>query len=98
MELNAAFLHPQDNVATALVDIAEGETVQTAGARVVAAEPIPFGHKIALTRIAAGQQVTKYGESIGLAACDVLSGGLVHVHNLASQRGRGDCVTQEDGL
>lgn len=95
MEVKATVLHPRDNVATALADIAKGETVRTTDARVVAAEQIPFGHKVALVRIAAGQQVTKYGESIGLAASDVPAGGLVHVHNLESQRGRGDLDTKE---
>ncbi|HVZ46809.1 MAG TPA: UxaA family hydrolase [Ramlibacter sp.] len=90
MEVKVCVLHPRDNVATALADIAQGETVQTADARVVAAEPIAFGHKIALARIGRGQQVTKYGESIGVAAADIAPGGLVHVHNLESLRGRGD--------
>jgi altronate dehydratase small subunit len=90
MEMKVTVLHPRDNVATALADIPAGEAVQTADARVTAAEPIPFGHKLALRRIAAGEEVLKYGEVIGRAQSDIAAGGLVHVHNLESQRGRGD--------
>jgi len=96
MELKVTILHPRDNVATALADIAQGETVHAADARVVAVEAIPFGHKIALARIPSGGRVTKYGESIGLAASEIPFGGLVHVHNLESQRGRGDVAAAQE--
>ena len=90
MDMKAIVLHPEDNVATALADIDAGEVVTASEHRVTAGESIPFGHKIALRRIALGGQVTKYGESIGLAAADIDQGAMVHVHNLESQRGRGD--------
>jgi altronate dehydratase small subunit len=90
MDLRAIVLHPQDNVATALVDIEAGEGVIASQHHVTAIERIPFGHKIALRSIARGGQVTKYGEPIGCAAHDIAEGAMVHVHNLESQRGRGD--------
>lgn len=88
--MKAIVLHPLDNVATALVDIDAGEVVIAPTCRVAAVERIPFGHKIALRRIESGGEVTKYGEPIGRAACDIPEGAMVHVHNLDSQRGRGD--------
>ena len=51
---------------------------------------IPYGHKLALTPIAAGEPVIKYGEVIGWAALAIPAGDHVHVHNLESRRGRGD--------
>ncbi|MDR2442623.1 MAG: UxaA family hydrolase [Deltaproteobacteria bacterium] len=51
---------------------------------------IPYGHKIALSDIAPGAQILKYGESIGAASKAIKKGEYVHVHNLDSMRGRGD--------
>ena len=51
---------------------------------------IPFGHKIAVTDIPAGNHIMKYGESIGEAECDIRRGDYVHVHNMKALRGRGD--------
>lgn len=83
-------LHEADNVATAVADIPAGETIEFAGGTIVTAEPIPFGHKVALKPIASGAPILKYGENIGLALGDIAAGMCVHVHNVDSQRGRGD--------
>jgi altronate dehydratase small subunit len=87
-------LHPQDNVGTALRDLVAGESVTFTrdGAPVTleVRQPIAFGHKLALERIAAGEPVRKYGEAIGLASQEIGPGEHVHVHNVESQRGRGD--------
>ncbi len=53
-------------------------------------EKIPYGHKVALYDIAAGQPIVKYGEEIGMASKNIKKGDYVHVHNLESMRGRGD--------
>ena len=90
-------LHPNDNVATALVELQPGTVVEpdrggqrAPASRVEIRSPIPFGHKLALEPIAKGQPVFKYGEVIGLATTDIAPGDHVHVHNVESQRGRGD--------
>jgi len=57
---------------------------------VIAREPIPSGHKIALVDIALGDPVIKYGSAIGLATTTIHTGAHVHTHNLSSSRGRGD--------
>lgn len=85
----------EDNVGTAVGEpIQAGETVGTEGRvkdrTVVARADIPYGHKIALVAIPKGAQVTKYGLSIGTALCDIQAGDHVHVHNVESNRGRGD--------
>jgi len=52
---------------------------------------IPFGHKMAVVEIAAGDPVIKYGEIIGIATAAIRSGQHVHVHNVRSDRaGAGD--------
>ncbi|MBR6351867.1 MAG: UxaA family hydrolase [Firmicutes bacterium] len=53
-------------------------------------EAIPYGHKLALAAIAKGEDIIKYGESIGIATRDIAPGDYVHIHNMDSKRGRGD--------
>ncbi|MEF3304780.1 UxaA family hydrolase [Paenibacillus sp. GYB003] len=91
---DALVMDASDHVATAIRDIAAGEAVQyvVQGRRetVQAAEPIPFGHKIAVTDIPEGGKVRKYGEVIGQATQAIPAGRHVHVHNVEGIRGRGD--------
>lgn len=87
----ALVIHPDDNVAVALADLAEGETVFLEGRGPLhLRDPIPFGHKLALVDIPAGGIVRKYGEAIGRASRAIQAGEHVHVHNLEGARGRGD--------
>lgn len=51
-----------------------------------AAADIPIGHKVALTDLAEGETVIKYGEDIGRMVEPVGKGGHVHVHNLKTKR------------
>lgn len=87
-------LHAQDNVGTTVADLAIGDVIELPGRRLRVIESVPFGHKVALVPIGRGAPVVKYGESIGAAKCDVASGACVHVHNVESQRGRGDLETE----
>jgi altronate hydrolase len=82
----ALVLDPADNVAVAVVPLAAGERLEFDGAAVVVAEPIRFGHKLALRPIAAGGAVLKYHEVIGRASADIAAGTHVHVHNVVSAR------------
>lgn len=45
--------------------------------------PLPF-HKIALQKIAKGEEIKKYGEVIGHASKPIRRGEWVHVHNIES--------------
>lgn len=86
MTLSALRLHPDDNVACLLRDHAAGETPQLAdGAAPVLREPVPMGHKIALTAIPAGAAVVKYGAVIGRSSRAIEPGSHVHLHNLAGE-------------
>jgi len=90
-------LSDRDNVATSLADLAAGEAARWAGGEVVLCDPIAFGHKFALTDIAAGDEILKYGEVIGLASQAIAAGAHVHVHNVESVRARGDKLGDKDG-
>ncbi|MBN1261466.1 MAG: UxaA family hydrolase [Anaerolineae bacterium] len=84
-----------DNVGTAVGEVIKaGETVGAEGRitqlEVVVNADIPYGHKVAIRPIAKGEQVMKYGLSIGTAIEDIRVGDHVHIHNVESNRGRGD--------
>ena len=55
---------------------------------------IPYGHKIAIKPIKAGETVVKYGLSIGRAIADIAVGEHVHIHNIEPLRGRGDLMAK----
>ncbi|MFM1768149.1 MAG: hypothetical protein RJA22_678 [Verrucomicrobiota bacterium] len=56
----------------------------TGGPRGLRAErAIPAGHKIAVTALATGEPVRKYGQIIGFASGAIRPGDHVHTHNLA---------------
>jgi sugar lactone lactonase YvrE len=88
----AALLDPFDDVATALVDLAEGAMVRVSCANATSdvrlVEPIPAGHKFATRALASGLRVRKYGQFIGRITRDVPCGGWVHVHNLETSARR----------
>ncbi len=90
-----------DNVGTNVFEpIAPGDSVGTHGCThditVTANQAVPYGHKIALRPIKKGETVYKYGLSIGSALVDIQPGDHVHVHNIESNRGRGDKAAKND--
>ena len=93
-------VYAADNVGTAVVEsIRAGDEVGCNGERsdiqLVAQDDIAYGHKIALTDIAKGGTILKYGLSIGSATGDIQAGAHVHTHNVESNRGRGDLASAE---
>jgi altronate hydrolase len=80
----------RDNVATALEALDCGQALAVGGQVVIVAEAVPRGHKVALREIPPGEAVIKFGSAIGIASARIAPGALVHTHNVASGRGRGD--------
>lgn len=80
----------EDNVATSLVDLYEGEVVlePIEELEIKCVEKIPAGHKVSLFNLFKGQAIIKYGKVIGFLTTGVEKGKLVHVHNLKSARGK----------
>jgi altronate dehydratase small subunit len=97
--MDAIMLRENDNVATALRDLAVGEEIvvgiQERSLRVRVGQPILFGHKLAVTEIGRGEHILKYGEVIGRATQAIPAGWHAHVHNIESLRGRGDLEAGE---
>ena len=92
--IQAIMMKPNDNVCTVVEAVNAGSeiTVSLSGktGKVIVRENIPFAHKSAVRDIPCGDAIIKYGEVIGLATANIMSGQHVHVHNLESCRGRGD--------
>lgn len=81
MNINALLMDSRDNVVTCVQDVEAGGQViyrkdgQTC--TLTAKQAIPACHKVALTPLAEGEDVIKYGELIGRAKASVEEGGLV---------------------
>ncbi|MGA2740874.1 MAG: altronate dehydratase family protein [Bryobacteraceae bacterium] len=82
-ENSVIHLHTTDNVAIARVPLSAGSVLKVDGQDVAVREPIPAGHKIALTTIPRGGIVRRYGQVIGRARQTIEPGQHVHTHNLA---------------
>ncbi len=81
-------LHDEDNVAVALLPLANGESIEGVTVR----GEIPAMHKVAVRPIAAGEPVTKYRQLIGVASSDIAPGEHVHNHNCAMTDSRREAV------
>lgn len=79
----ATLLHPEDDVAVALVPLAAGRALSVEGHRVQLRADIGAGHKIALRDMGQGQAVRRYGQLIGFATRPIAAGDHVHTQNLA---------------
>jgi altronate dehydratase small subunit len=96
MSLRALIIHEQDNVANLIGTGRQGETVectvegQAGTTAIMLRDAIPANHKFARVDIRAGEPIIKYGQNMGRASCDIGQGRHVHVHNIESNRGRGD--------
>ena len=94
MKKNAVVINSQDSVATAIQPLKTGDIASMyighEDLNITLTNDIPYGHKFAIKSIALHGEVYKYGESIGRATQPIQVGDYVHVHNVESERGRGD--------
>lgn len=86
-------LSPPDNVATILEDLESGDQIEVmerdgSSFTLDAREAIPFGHKVAVQDLDPGDNVVKYGQSIGTATVRISVGQHVHTQNVVSGRGK----------
>ena len=54
--------------------------------RLVSHHDVPIGHKVALADLQDGQDVTKYGETVGRMVAGAVRGDHVHTHNMKTKR------------
>ncbi|MCM1450387.1 MAG: altronate dehydratase family protein [Clostridiales bacterium] len=89
--MNSQYLHinKADNVAVVTDDsgLPEGYVINVDGHEIHTAQFIKRGHKVALTDIANGEPVIKYGFPIGVAKTDIKAGDWIHSHNMTTSLG-----------
>ena len=76
-------LHPADNVAILKRTVKSATTILCGNTEVLTSTTIPAGHKVALSSIAEGAPITRYGQVIGFARTQIRPGDHVHTHNVA---------------
>lgn len=76
-------IQPQDDVIIALRDYVQGESITLPDSSTFTLrDDVPKGHKIAVHTLALGEDVMKYGFSIGIAKEQIEQGSWIHSHNL----------------
>lgn len=75
-------LHAKDNVAVARVSLAAKQEIEVGCRALQTRNPIPAGHKVAISSIESGEAVYRYGNVIGFATQHIEAGEHIHVHNL----------------
>ena len=82
-ENSAIHLHAADNIAVARVALGPGQTLRVGGETVTVEDSIPPGHKVAIRAIAGGDNIVRYGQTMGRARVRIEPGRHVHTHNVA---------------
>ncbi len=87
---NALVIIPSDSVAVAIEELAPGGTayyvVNGEEQETTIVTEVPIYHKFARVAIKEGEEVYKYGQSIGKATRNIKVGEHVHTQNLISIR------------
>ncbi|EWH08967.1 altronate hydrolase [Catenovulum agarivorans DS-2] len=78
-------VHNDDNVVVAIQPFSKGEVFEHNSRKIELLDDVPAGHKVCIKAIAAGEDVIKYGYSIGQATCDIRVGHHVHSLNLKTK-------------
>lgn len=82
-ENSAIHLHASDNIAVARVPLAADSDLIVDGVPVHVRGAVPAGHKVAVSPIAAGENIVRYGQIMGKARVPIEAGEHVHTHNVA---------------
>src|SRR5665647_3777766 len=82
--MNLIKIYRNDTVAIALNPLKKDTEVEVDDNCIVLLDDIPNAHKFALVDIKAGENIIKYGNSIGIAGEDIKKGQWVHSHNVES--------------
>lgn len=81
--MNIQRLAAEDTAIVALRSLEAGQTVSLEGESWTLLEPVPAKHKFAARDFAAGETVTMYGVTVGVARNPILRGGRLTTDNLA---------------
>lgn len=86
--LKILVMHAKDNVGIVTAEVKAGTKLSLVALEstkeLSALSDIPIYHKVALTDVAKGALLYKYGNVIGEAIVDIAAGAHVHTHNIKS--------------
>jgi (2R)-sulfolactate sulfo-lyase subunit alpha len=93
MQTHKALAHKRgDDVAVAVAAITAGEEIVIVyldddGEQTIRAQAdVPYGHKVALQKLAVGAPVTEYSTQVGVTRAAIEPGDYVHTHNVKTAR------------
>ena len=75
-------VHPDDNVAVALVDLYAGDSLQFEGMTISVLDDCKAKHKIALANLPAGDSIYMYGVLVGKTLSQIPLGGVLTTENI----------------
>jgi len=78
-------IHPSDNVAVALANLAKGDHIKIEGSAYTLVSDVPAKHKFAIVHIPSGEKVVMYGGMVGRAVGPIHQGEVITVSNLRHQ-------------
>ncbi|HJQ59888.1 MAG TPA: SAF domain-containing protein [Vineibacter sp.] len=78
-------LAPGDNIAVAVREIEAGQVLRINGRDIALPQTVQVGDKFAARRIEAGEDLVKYGATIGHAAADIAAGEAVTPQHLTAR-------------
>lgn len=84
MKNNLLIMDKKDNVAIARIKIEQDQFGILDDMKIIALENIAQSHKIALCDINMGEEIIRYGSTIGYATQNIKIGSWIHTHNLDS--------------
>lgn len=88
--INAMIIDEHDDVIIAIDTIEKGQEISYLKGNEVctltALDDIQIYHKIARCDMQKGSTISKYGEHIGVAGCDIKIGQHIHTHNVVERR------------
>ena len=79
---NILKINPADNVVVAIQPQSAGAVIEVDGKQITVLEDVPAGHKIAITDLAEGENVIKYGFPIGHAKESKKAGSWMNENNI----------------
>lgn len=82
MENKLIKVHPEDNVAVALIDLWQGDKINFEGEDVIVLFDVQAKHKIALVDLNAGDKIYMYGVLVGKATSEIKKGGKLTTENV----------------
>jgi len=78
-------VHPEDNVAIALVNLGKGESINFEGEDVLVLSDTKAKHKITMVDLAPEDKIYMYGVLVGKATTSIKRGGVLTVDNIKHQ-------------